>query len=120
MSDPLLAKFADRASGDPHFMGHRLAAFAARENLDAAALAARLGCTAEVLVQVRTCRAPRTDTAANFRADVTAVARAFGLNAAVLADMAKSVPGPVVRAPDAPDLEPAPAVLAARDRTEPQ
>ncbi|MBM3980501.1 MAG: hypothetical protein FJ304_09460 [Planctomycetes bacterium] len=120
MSDSLFAKFADRASGEAFFLGHLLAAFAARENFDVTALAARLGCTAEVLVQVRTCRAPRTDTAANFRADVTAVARAFGLNAAVLAEMAKSVPGPVPRAPAAPDLEPAPAVLAARDRAEPQ
>jgi hypothetical protein len=120
MTDPLLAKFADRASGDSFFLGHRLAASAARENLDDTALAARLGCTADVLIQVRACRAPRTDTTANFRADVTAVARAFGLTVAALADMAKPVPAAEPRAADGPAPEPAPAVLAARDRGEPQ
>lgn len=109
--DPL----ADRASADPFFLGARLKAFAARERLDDDALAARLGCPAPVLAQVRLCRAPRLDSAAAYRADVTAIAVKFGLNPVALAEAAKAVP---VEAPAAARSdEPAGAVLAARDRS---
>lgn len=114
MNDPLLERFSRRASADPLFLGFRLAAFAAREGLDDEALAARLGCDAAALMHVRLCRAPRLDSNATFREDVTCVADKFGLNVAELAAAAKAVP--VAPARDASDAESAGAVLAARDR----
>lgn len=110
-----LDTLAARASSEEFFLGFRLAAFAAREKLDDAALAARLGCEVAALAQVRLCRAPRLDSAAAYRADVTAVAAKFGLNPLALAEAAKAAPAVPARAV-ADRVEPAGAVLAARDR----
>jgi hypothetical protein len=114
MSTTPLEQFAGQASARPFFLGFRLAEFAAREALDDAALAARLGCAVPVLAQVRLCRAPRLESSAAFREDVLGIAARFGLDAAALADAAKAVPAAVARTAGAP--EPAGAVLAARDR----
>lgn len=113
MSTFPLARLAEKASADDFFLGRRLAAFAAREQLSEEALAARLGCAVEALAQVRLCRAPRVDTSAAFRADVAAIAGKFGLNFPALAEAAKAVPAEPARAAAA---ENAAAVLAARDR----
>ncbi|AMV26051.1 hypothetical protein VT84_16755 [Gemmata sp. SH-PL17] len=107
---------AERASARPFFLGFRLAEFAARESLDDAALAAQLGCDVATLAHVRMCRAPRTESSAVFGEDVTCVATKFGLNVRALADATKLVPAAIVR--DATSLEPAGAVLAARDRSD--
>ena len=107
---------AERASARPFFLGFRLAEFAARESLDDAALAARLGCDVATLAHVRLCRAPRLETNTEFREDVICVATKFGLNVRALADAAKPVPAAIAR--DATNTEPAGAVLAARDRSD--
>ncbi|AWM35605.1 hypothetical protein GobsT_67190 [Gemmata obscuriglobus] len=109
-----LDRLAERASTEPFFLGSRLKAFAARERLDDPALAARLGCAVPVLAQVRLCRAPRLDSSAAYREDVTAIATKFGLNTVALAEAAKAVPVEALARPGA--TEPAGAVLAARDR----
>ena len=111
MSTPPFELFARQTADRPHFLGFHLAAFAARERLDDAALAARLGCAVPTLADVRLCRAPRPEA---FRADVTAVAAKFGLNPLALAEAAKARPVVPARADHAPDG--AGAVLAARDR----
>ncbi len=107
---------AARASVDPFFLGFRLAEFAARESLDDAALAARLGCDVATLAHIRVCRAPRTESSAVFGEDVTCVATKFGLNVRALAEATKLVPSAIVR--DVTNPEPAGAVLAARDRSD--
>lgn len=116
MSVTPFGQLAARASGDPYFLGFRLAAFAARKRLDDAALAARLGCDPAALAHVRLCRAPRTDSTAAFREDVACVAAEFGLDAEALAEAAKPLPTAVAR--PAGSVEPAGAVLAARDRSD--
>jgi hypothetical protein len=83
MSDAM-QYMADRVAGDPFFLACPLAEYARSEKLDDAALAARLGCRVEDLPRLRLCRAPRAGLA-EFREDVTAVARAFGIDPGVLA-----------------------------------
>ncbi|HEY1187107.1 MAG TPA: hypothetical protein VGE74_05585 [Gemmata sp.] len=109
-----LDRLAERASNEAFFLGFRLRTYADREKLDDAALAARLGCAATALAQVRLCRAPRLDSSATFREDVTAIATKFGLNKTVLAEAAKAAPTSLRSPPRA--VESAGAVLAARDR----
>lgn len=109
-----LERLAERAVAEPFFLGFRLAAFAEREKLDDTALAARLGCEPSVLAHVRLCRAPRLDSSAAFREDVTCVAAKFGLRPTVLAEAAKAAPAAALRRTGA--TESAGAVLAARDR----
>ncbi len=110
-------RLAERASVEPFFLGFRLKAFAAREHLDDAALAARLGCPVTALAQVRLCRAPRLESSAAYREDVTAIATKFGLNPVALAEAAKAAPPEALAR--AGSTAPAGAVLAARDRGAP-
>ncbi|VTR93589.1 unnamed protein product [Gemmata massiliana] len=116
MSTAPFELLAARASIDPFFLGFRLAEFAARESLNDAALAARLGCDVATLAHVRMCRAPRTESTAVFGEDVTCVATKFGLNVKALAEATKLIPAAIAR--DATNPEPAGAVLAARDRSD--
>lgn len=117
-----LELMAGRAAGDPFFLAHPLAAFAQSERLDDPALAARLGCEVADLPRLRLCRAPRPDPA-DFRADVQAVAAAFGIDPRGLAaavrhgegltrlrkeGRAAAAPGFLLAARDA-DPEPPPA-----------
>jgi hypothetical protein len=114
MNTTSLERLAGQAAVRPFFLGCRLAEFAAREALDDTALAARLGCDVPALTHIRLCRAPRLESSAAFREDVTCIATKFGLNAAALAEAAKPVPIAVKR--DPLTAEPTGAVLAARDR----
>ena len=77
MSDAMQL-LAGRVSDDSFFLACPLAAYARSEGLDDAALAARLGCRVVDLPRLRLCRAPRPGLE-EFREDVTAVARAFGI-----------------------------------------
>lgn len=80
--DPL-SELARRAAGDPFFLGHDLADYAASAGLDDAALAAVLGCRPEGLTMLRLCRAPRED-AVEFRADIERVAAKYAADAVPL------------------------------------
>jgi hypothetical protein len=110
-----LERLARRASAEPSFLGWQLAAFARARGFDDEALAAFLGCPVATLANVRLCGPVRPD---HFRDDVTCVATKFGLNPQRLADAAKPLAEPVREATDA--TEPAGALLAARDRGQPQ
>ena len=85
-----LASFAAFVADDPLFLAADLAAFAARAGLDDAALAAHLGGRPEALNDLRVCRAPRPE-AADFRADIVAVAKRFGFDANALAQAVSGV-----------------------------
>ncbi len=114
-----VARLANRVAVDPFFLAFALAEYAAAEKLDAAALAAALGTTPDVLPHLRLCRAPRAD-ADGFREDVDRIAAKFGLNRDVLAAVARH--GQVVaamRAAAAADPAEAGFLIAARDRLKP-
>jgi len=85
-----LEHMARRVADDPFFLACPLLTFAKSEGLDDAALAARLGCAVADLTRLRLCRAPR---AAEFRADVTTVATAFGIDPNVLANAVRHAEG---------------------------
>jgi hypothetical protein len=114
MSEPL-ARLANRAAIDPHFLAFALAEYATAEGLDEAGLAAALGVPPDRLPHVRLCPAPRVDPD-GFREDVERVADKFGLNRAALAAAARH--GQVVAAlrAAAADATEAGFLLAARDR----
>ncbi len=84
MADPLLRRAADRAAGRPFFLAAALLPYARAERLDDAGLAARLGCSVEVLPRLLLCRRPRPEPGA-FRGDVERLATAFGLDVTALA-----------------------------------
>jgi hypothetical protein len=114
-----VARLANRAAIDPHFLAFSLTEFAIAEKLDEAGLAVVLGTTADMLPHIRLCRVPRTD-ADGFREDVDRIAEKFGLNRDALAAVARH--GQVVaamRAADAADPTEAGFLLAARDRPKP-
>src|SRR4051812_17216616 len=81
-------RLADRVAVDPFFLSFALAEYAAAEQLDEAALAARLGITPDVLPHVRLCRSPRPDPD-GFREDVVRIAGKFGLDPGVLKEAAR-------------------------------
>lgn len=113
MSD-MLEYMATRVADDPFFLACPLAEFARSEQLDDAALAARLGCRVEDLPRLRLCRSPRPGLE-EFRADVTAVAQAFGIEPGILAGAVRHGEGLVrLREAARPPGEPG-HLLAARD-----
>jgi hypothetical protein len=73
---------AQRVERDPGFLGSVLALYAQSERLDAAGLAAALGCSPEVLPKLKLCRPPRAE---RFWDDVSGIAAHFGLDADRLA-----------------------------------
>lgn len=81
----VLEHMANRVADDPFFLARPLAEYARSERLDDASLASRLGCRPEELARLRLCRAPLCGEA-EFRADVTRVAAAFGIDPGILAD----------------------------------
>lgn len=97
-----LDHMAARVATDPFFLAYSLNEYARREGLDDAALAERLGCSAEALTLIRLCRAPRRVSdgiadsgeyalaTADFREDIASVAGRFGCNAAALAAACRS------------------------------
>jgi hypothetical protein len=113
--DPV-AFAAERAASRPAFLAFALAEYAAVEGLDAAALAARLGCTADVLNSVRLCLTPPADPD-GFREAVGRICDQFGVHreplvaAVECGRMATAVRAAVAEAPAEAGF-----VLAARDR----
>lgn len=110
-----VARLAGRVAVDPFFLAFALAEYAAINALDDAALAARLGATADILPHVRLCRTPRADPD-GFRDDVARIAGKFGLVRDVLADAVRH--GQVVASQRAAGegVTAAGFILAARDR----
>jgi hypothetical protein len=114
MRDPLVA-LAAHVEANPFFLAQTLALYARSEELDDAALAARLGCTALQLPHVRLCRTPRPDPV-EFREDITVIAGHYGIDEQVLAEVVKRawVIRKLQQAPAGPGL-----LMAARDREQP-
>jgi hypothetical protein len=116
--DGMFRRYANRVSQDPAFLGWQLAQFARVQNLDDASLAAYLDCDVSKLAELRTCGAVRSEYR---RADVNQIATEFGIVPAKLAEATKitSLENLSELATE-PQLEPepAPVMLAARDRSE--
>ncbi len=74
----LLRHAAERAAEHQFFVASVLLPWARAEGLDDAALAARLGCSVEVLPRLLLCRRPDPEPAA-FQADVTRIAEGLGI-----------------------------------------
>lgn len=85
MTDPII-RLARRVDDDPFFVASALREYAASENLDEAALAARLGCSVETLARVALCRRPHPSPP-RFREDLARIATRFGVKPDVLAEM---------------------------------
>ncbi|HZZ81446.1 MAG TPA: hypothetical protein VFE62_23290 [Gemmataceae bacterium] len=83
MAEPL-ENLARRLADDPFFLACPLALFAQSENMNDTQLAQHLGCSAETLVKLRLCRAPKGEPK-QFQDDVHRIAQKFGLQAAALA-----------------------------------
>jgi len=107
-----LDDFARRLSADPYFLAAALDCYAASVQLDEAAVAAKLGCSLEILTDLRLCRMPRTKQP-HFRQDVDAIAGRFGIDALVLAEVVRHGHGILkLRSADSPHG----GLMAARDR----
>jgi hypothetical protein len=115
MTDPLVS-LARRAEREPFLLASALADYARSEELDHAALAARLGCTVEQLTLVRLCRTPRSDPA-DFRADVEVIAGHYHLDEGVLVEAVKR--SRVMRRTQGASATEAGLLMAARDREQP-
>ncbi|HVS40187.1 MAG TPA: hypothetical protein VMS17_31805 [Gemmataceae bacterium] len=83
-----LEHLAGRVAGAPDFLASALAEYARSEQLADAALAARLGCTAETLTHLRLCRMPRGQ-APLFWQDVAKIAGRFSVDADLVAEIAR-------------------------------
>lgn len=114
-TDPV-AFAADRAASRPAFLAFALARYAAAEQLDDTALAARLGCPPDVLAHVRLCRMPPADPDV-FRAAVARISEQFGVAPGPLGDAVR-LGHALIDLADKPADAPAEAgyLLAARDR----
>jgi hypothetical protein len=80
-----LEKLARRVQDDASFLAAALARYAASEQLDDAALAAKLGCDVPALTHLRLCGMPRPQ-APFFWQDVEAIATRFGADPDALAE----------------------------------
>jgi len=109
-----LESFAKRLEDDPFFLACAIRLYVESEGMGETQLAASLGCSREVLTQVKLCRAPAGEPK-SFQADVDRIAARFGVRADVLASVARR--GEVLL-----KLRPAQstnaAFMAARDRTD--
>jgi hypothetical protein len=83
-----LEHLAERVADAPDFLACALAQYARSEQLEDAALAARLGCTAETLTHLRICRMPRGH-APLFWQDVEKIAGRFSVDADQLAEIVR-------------------------------
>lgn len=77
MIDPV-RMMAERARHEPFFLGYLLERYAVAEQLDDQALATALGCSLDLLPEIRLCGAPRPD---HFLDDIQQIAISFGLDA---------------------------------------
>src|SRR5438093_3989449 len=82
----LLERAAARAATDPFFLGSALAVYRSGEGLDGAALARRLGCSADTLPRLALCRRPVSSDPA-FAADVRRIATWAGVDPDELANV---------------------------------
>jgi hypothetical protein len=86
--NPYLTHLAQRLADAPDFLAYALAEYGRSEQMDDAALAARLGCPVETLTHLRLCRMPRAQ-APLFWQDIEQIAQRFSVNAEVLAEVAR-------------------------------
>lgn len=105
--------FARRLRSDPFFLASAMEDYAGSEGLDAAGLAAALGCAPDDLGSLGLCRRPRADRE-HFSDDVRRIAGRFSLSEDRLAE--------VVRRSDAlnamREAESEDVIAAARDRSD--
>jgi hypothetical protein len=81
----LLETAAARAEAEPFFLAFALAAFQRQHGIDDIALAAMLGCTREVLTQLRLCRCPGgAQPKWTAEEDIAIIAERFGIDPAAL------------------------------------
>jgi hypothetical protein len=83
-----LERLARRVASDPFFLASVLVRYAASEELDDSALAAKLGCPMPILTRLRLCRVPRPE-APFFWQDVELIAAHFALDLLTLADVVR-------------------------------
>jgi hypothetical protein len=83
-----LDRLAARVAQDPFFLAAVLQGFADSEQLDDAALAARIGCDRPTLTHLRLCRNPDLDPAC-FWTDVEKIAGRFKLDPDKLAEIVR-------------------------------
>lgn len=86
--NPYLDHMAQRVADAPDFFASALAAYARSEQMADAALAARIGCSARTLTQLRLCRMPRAQPPL-FWQDIEAIAQRYSLDAEILAEVAR-------------------------------
>ena len=87
MSKPL-ERLARRVQSDSFFLAAPLARYAGSEQLDDAALAARLGCDLDTLTHLRLCRNPEP-MAPHFWKDVACIATRYRLDPDRLAEIVR-------------------------------
>ncbi|MBY0528470.1 MAG: hypothetical protein K2R98_34080 [Gemmataceae bacterium] len=110
-----LDDFARRLGADRFFLAAALECFAASENCDDGAVAARLGCPVETLTHLRLCRMPRPKQPF-FWQDVQTIASRFSLDAEALAEVVRH--GQSILQLRSVDAEsPRGKFMAARDRS---
>jgi hypothetical protein len=80
-----LDRLARRAVLDSSFLGHQLAAYAARHGLADAGLAEQIGVPVEQLANLRICGRIRIDSPEHVAGDLRSVAEKFGCDMAPLA-----------------------------------
>jgi hypothetical protein len=108
-----LERLARRVESDPFFLAGALAAYQASARLDDQALAATLGCSAEVLTRLRLCRMPAI-TGPGFWDDIRQIAEHFSLDADTLAEVVRHGQG-VLRLRQGESRAEAGFLMAARD-----
>jgi hypothetical protein len=107
-----LEHLARRVEDDPFFLACLLKLYAQSEALDEEQLAAALGCSRQILVQVRLCRAPARE-AEQFQRDVDRIAARFQVHADVLAEAVRR--GQAILHMRRPANQEGGTLLAARD-----
>lgn len=112
--EALLRRAAERAGERSFYLASSLLRYARAEGWDDDDLAAALGCDPASLPTLLLCRQPRVE-GTMFRADVEAIARRFGLDAARLGHMIRTANTLVAFGTATPD-EQRGLLAAARDR----
>ncbi len=113
--NPHVNHFAQRLAGAGDFLASALAEYTRSEGLDEAALAGRLGCSAETLTRLRLCRMPRASPPLFWR-DVELIAQRFAVPVELLGEIVRRgqslvhLRSATGKQQDAPDM-----LLAARD-----
>lgn len=85
MADDALPRFLERAKTERFFLASALAAFAEARQWDDTALAEHLGCSTDMLTNLRLCRTPAEDPE-EFREDLEAIVARFPADIGRLAE----------------------------------